>query len=762
MTMSSEEIVTCSIDEFYSLYTCGWDFVGDDGMEPIFKQLLSNATLCYPEKLFRAFPGANNHPKDTPLDEICEGLGQLFADILDAAEQVLPERFHPSARTATFECHRQSKTLVHDGVESIRLDGFTVLKDKSAHGTFAGSAFDSVIVNENNPAWIGEWMADIGVSAFWSNGDDAAENEKQAIGVANQILYSDCRRVAHITITIEDTTARLWYHTRSYSAVTAKFDINKQCTDVIQFVLFATYANKYNLGLDPGIARVVDVDDSLQYQFSVPKNLLSNDFVVYQTTGIQAECALSSGLYGKGRSVYTAKPADRLGDGLSIRSEEPEFVLRDTHLLPRDPRESEMQRQLVHAMDEIVETKEEAERLKKFFVKIASDNAVKYNVQRRSPRFTWPKRTFRQRWITVYAERCHDLYEVDDPVLFHRALAEVTIFLKFLFRAGRVHHDISPGNIMVYWDPLTLDWVVKVIDFEYTTCYDALGRWHEQTGTPHYMAIEVQAGKHMFLPEKAPDTLLASNHFNYNFGHDVESVLWIALHRSYGRDTPMVRLVDLIHVMGDAHRKAQATDIDEELEAGLPASQVQHKRLAKENFDSDVYRQFEEVFRRISEHYEGREGLMRIERVDIDVVAEIKEGEVIVDVGEKTFPRWRGPKPAKKALPAAPEATVEPARDTAPEEPLMKAQPVEGLLPEVRETPNVLKRRATEELEDAIEAKRPRVSLPKIDAHDTPPEDAKVRGEESARENLSGDEGLVKPAGHEQAERKDSVDTKRP
>lgn len=202
---------------------------------------------------------------------------------------------------------------------------------------------------------------------------------------------------------------------------------SQQCTDFIQFVLFATYANKYNLGLDPGIARVVDVDDSLQYQFSVPKNLLSNDFVVYQTTGIQAECALSAGLYGKGRSVYTAKPADRLGDGLSIRSEEPEFVLRDTHLLPRDPRESEMQRQLVHDIDEIAETKEEAERLKKFFVKIASDNAVKYNVQRRSPRFTWPKRTFRQRWITVYAERCHDLYEVDDPVLFHRALAEVMI-----------------------------------------------------------------------------------------------------------------------------------------------------------------------------------------------------------------------------------------------------------------------------------------------------------------------------------------------
>ncbi|KAI5889950.1 uncharacterized protein SCHCODRAFT_02749816 [Schizophyllum commune H4-8] len=811
MTTSAQNIVTCSPGEFYSLYACGWEFVGDDGMEPIFKKMLSDATLGYPENVFRAFPGSSNHSKDTSLDEIWEGIAQLFADIVDAAEQVLPERFHPDARTATFQCNRQSKTFVHKGVESFRLDGYTVLKDKSAHGAFAGSAIESVILNENDPEWIGEWMADIGVSVLWSDGDDAAENEEQSIGVANQILYSDCRRVAHIAITIEDTTARIWYHTRSYSAVTHEFDINKRCTDFIQFVLFATYA-KCHLGLDPGIARVVDASDSLQYQFSVPKNILSNKVVVYQTTGILAACSLSGGLYGKGRSVYTAKPADRLGDGLSIRSEAQEHVLRDTHLLPCDPRESEMQRELISAMNAIAGT-EETERMKKFFVKIASDMPAKYNVQRRSPSFTWPKKIYRQRWMTVYAERCHDLYEVDDPVLFHRALAEVMIFLKFLFRVGRVHHDISPGNIMLYWDPLTLDWVVKVIDFEFTKRYEALEPWARRTGTRPYMAIEIEAGKHMFLPENAPDSLLAANHFNVNFCHDVESVLWIALQyalehvdervalrrkrdptsfrrdpataawlllqrcrrerlfvhdapgsevrrelmlgdakecrtlwqllsRAYGPDTPMVRLHNLIHMMGDAHRMVQARDIDEELGAGLPAAQVRHKRLAKENFDTDVYHRFEEVFRRISEYYEGKKGLLRIDRVDIDVVAGIKEGEVIVNVGELTMPRWRPPRPA------APGAKVDPA----PEGQKAKAESEGDLLPEVKESPNVRKRRATEDTEDAIEAKRPRVSLPQSSAHDGPPEGAQAHREGSARDVLPGDEGFVEPVRDGQGE----------
>ena len=49
----------------------------------------------------------------------------------------------------------------------------------------------------------------------------------QTIGVASHVLNYDRRRVSHVAITIENTKARLWYHNRSYSAVTPAFDINE-------------------------------------------------------------------------------------------------------------------------------------------------------------------------------------------------------------------------------------------------------------------------------------------------------------------------------------------------------------------------------------------------------------------------------------------------------------------------------------------------------------------------------------------------------
>ena len=266
--------------------------------------------------------------------------------------------------------------------------------------------------------------------------------------------------------------------------------------EFIQFVLFATYADKRQLGLDPRIARVVDADGQLQFQYSVPTSPTNDEVVIYQTTGVRAECP--GDLYDKNILVCTAKPADRLGDGLSIRADEPEHVLRDTHLTPTRPSELAVQRELIEAVDLIADSDEEVEWMKRKLVNIVADVAAPFNVQHRLPKGTVMKKLRRERWLTVYSERCKDLYEVEDPVLYFGALAEVmrcefthiarahallTVLavLHLLFRTGRIHHDISPGNILVYWDASTLVWVVKVIDFELMKRYDEHGPWHGQT-----------------------------------------------------------------------------------------------------------------------------------------------------------------------------------------------------------------------------------------------------------------------------------------
>ncbi|KAL1759836.1 hypothetical protein FB107DRAFT_287321 [Schizophyllum commune] len=842
MSAYSDFIIPCSTREFYELYLRGWSRVSDDGIDHILDWMVSDATWSLGGNVFAAFPGAQCFGKDTPVDEIWGGMKQLFTDIVDAAETVLPGRFKSSKRIAVFECNRQSQTFAHnDRNGPHRLDGYTVLKDRSVHEGVAGAAIDSEILNKDKS----EWIADIGISAFWNVGDDKAENEMQTIGVASHVLNYDRRRVSHVAITIENTKARFWYHNRSYSAVTPAFDINENPEEFIQFVLFATYADKRQLGLDPRIARVVDADGQLQFQYSVPTSPTSDEVVIYQTTGVRAECP--GDLYDKNILVCTAKPADRLGDGLSIRSDEPEHVLRDTHLTPTRPSELAVQRELIEAVDLIADSDEEVEWMKRKLVNIVADVAAPFNVQHRLPKGAVMKKLRRERWLTVYSERCKDLYEVEDPVLYFGALAEVMRFLHLLFRTGRIHHDISPGNILVYWDASTLEWVVKVIDFEFMKRYDEHGPWHGQTGTDFYMAIELQCGKHMFLPTNASKSLLAANHFGANFNHDVESVLWMALEfalqhvdkrvvsnyerghgpankvkaqgnlsekvfvevatgsdlrrrlmlggksqlftlkmflaNAYGLESPMVKLVDMIKVMGDAHRQAQATDIDEELEAGKPRNEVRHKRLAKENFDEDIYSTFEEVFARISEYYAEKEDrLVSLDLVDLDALRGEKDGEVIKGPGKQRVPQSAPSttdsetevklelvedtspqklevkvEPVETALPEEAEVKVEPVEDVMleesdvkaeleedqlPEEPKVKAEPTEEPLPEAKVAPTALKRRATDELEESIDTKRPRVSLPRIEALDIPLEAFRAYTEGRARET-QGFEGRL-------------------
>uniref|UniRef100_D8QAJ9 Protein kinase domain-containing protein n=2 Tax=Schizophyllum commune (strain H4-8 / FGSC 9210) TaxID=578458 RepID=D8QAJ9_SCHCM len=843
MSAYSDFIIPCSTKEFYGLYLRGWVRVPDDVIDRVLDWMVSDATWSLGGNVFAAFPGAQCFGKDTSLDEIWNGMKQLFTDIVDAAETVLPENFKSSERTAVFECNRESQTFAHnDRNGPNRLDGYTVLKDKSPHEGVAGAAIDSEILGKDKS----EWASDIGISAFWNDGDDKAENEIQSIGVASHILNYDRRRVSHVAITIENTKARLWYHNRSYSAVTPTFDINENPEELIQFVLFATYADTHQLGLDPGIARVVDANEQLQFQYSIRPRPTSDEVVIYQTTGVRAECP--GDLYDKNILVCTAKPADRLGDGLSIRSDEPEYVLRDTHLTPTRPSELTVQRELMEAVDLIAESDEEVESMRRMLVNIVADVAAPFNVQHRLPTGTVMKKLRRERWLTVYSERCKDLYEVEDPVLYFRALAEVMRFLHLLFRTGRIHHDISPGNILVYRDPLTLQWVVKVIDFEFMKRYDEHGPWHGQTGTDFYMAIELQRGKHMFLPTNAPKSLLAANHFCANFNHDIESVLWMALEfalqhvdqrvvsnyerghgpanklkaqsnlsekvfvevatgsdlrrrlmlggkselftlrmflaNAYGLDSPMVKLVDMIRAMGNAHRHAQAWDIDEELEAGKPRNEVRHKRLAKENFDEDVYRTFEEVFARISEYYAEKEDqLVELDRVDLDVLRGEKDGEVIKGSGkqgepqsapsttdsetevklelvEDTPPQEMEMKaePVETALTEEPEVKVELGtdimlegpdvkveleEDTLPGEIEVKAEPEEEPLPKARMAPTALKRRATDELDESIDTKRPRVSLPRIEALDIPLEAFRAYTEGRARETQVFEGGML-------------------
>ena len=56
--------------------------------------------------------------------------------------------------------------------------------------------------------------------------NDLSKNEQHALSTAQHMLFNDLRRTCHFSCTIEETTARIWCHTRSGTFVTQGFDIH--------------------------------------------------------------------------------------------------------------------------------------------------------------------------------------------------------------------------------------------------------------------------------------------------------------------------------------------------------------------------------------------------------------------------------------------------------------------------------------------------------------------------------------------------------
>jgi len=134
-----------------------------------------------------------------------------------------------------------------------------------------------------------------------------------------------------------------------------------------------------------------------------------------------------------------------------------------------------------------------------------------------------------------------------------------------LFLAGWVHRDISTGNIIVVEDNECIRGFLS--DFEYakamsnqsscsdpkTVCFDVEDRCclTFYQGTPYFMPLEIHRGeRYADPPEEAPpqsfqeieqDAVNGLLHprtlpiLRYNYNHDQESLMWVALYIVFGR-----------------------------------------------------------------------------------------------------------------------------------------------------------------------------------------------------------------------------------
>ncbi|KAI5835891.1 hypothetical protein K523DRAFT_290383 [Schizophyllum commune Tattone D] len=669
-------ICLAPVEKFYQYCVANWDRLDDVDINIMVARLTARGILI---------PA---HGWVQPLDEfeaeILEGrsawdrMKKTINAIAEVASEALPDRFGLDNRTSQFIYVNEGYALFSDkeekpidnGEKRVCIDAVMRFITRSPHSTVGkrGCAKDQLIFGKNSTGVKGAVKAsDAAITIHWrprDRRDMMARNEFHALAAASFMMDNDRRRKFQFSLTIEDTQATLWHHTRSHSTIAYSFDMNEEYEELIQFVLFASFATPSQLGIDPSADRVIDADGLLQYQFDM-KHEGDPFYRTYQTTTLLCEKSADERLHRRGMVVYGVRPAIK-GNGLTVEMDAPPLVLRD--FWQKDSvSEQDTQREIVKLMKGRAKTEEERRRIDDFFVTILAESTIAEEVTRQvhhdgeAP--AWMPRVHRR---VLYGELCTPLAQVKDPRLFFFALAVSCSFLRMMRCIDRIHCDISPGNIFVHprsgkllcdepWHrDLRTAYTVKVADFEHTKAYCKASPEDSCIGTPPYMAVEVQAGEHLFGRENMKPSALARRPFTMNFFHDLEAVFWIAfefamdhvsrdillplkdweelrpallfqrqyalrlfgrekdnkyrrklmlgdereiklicgmLKRSYGVDSPIPMLAGLIVSLGDAYV--------------ILENKVKGSKVGEDNFNMKIYDLMEDIFIAISKAYTG-------------------------------------------------------------------------------------------------------------------------------------------------------------
>ncbi|KAL1755200.1 hypothetical protein FB107DRAFT_213996 [Schizophyllum commune] len=504
-----------TVKQFYDTYAADWVRLSETDVKKVVAKLkasgeLSDAwtALPVPKRLCDIDEANHSRAWYKSEDSHFRGLEDVFKSVIRVAETLFPERFSRSSRTTTFICRpRQS---MHSEIEgsSHMVDGIGVrVRSSYPKDAQPGSAHNGSLTFRRSGKAV--FTADALVSAElkmnWTK-RNREDDDRKSFSHAAHALHNDVARVAVFSFTIEGTKMRLWCHTRSHTGISKNFDINTKPEELIQFILFSTYATLTQLGIDSTVRRVVDKDGFLQYQFDIydPK---TNVTTTYQTRSVIDESSAIE-IYSRAMRVFEVSDVAELAkeDAKEIDAA-PVLVLRDYWVYEDVDSELVTQQAITRSLKKArLWTK-----AKRHFMTIKADGIVSLptppHVTRSAPKTravvpaphhaalsykfidaenpdeTGPSKSqvqgaaklhlkaasaghtsrpppeapkllqlhAKKHMRTVYEQLCRDLYKVPDPVLYFYALTHVVQILRYLKRAGYLHRDVSPGNFLLYY-----------------------------------------------------------------------------------------------------------------------------------------------------------------------------------------------------------------------------------------------------------------------------------------------------------------------
>ncbi|TDL13943.1 hypothetical protein BD410DRAFT_779079 [Rickenella mellea] len=263
--------------------------------EPLFKQLRESV---FGQRHIKARFG-DTRPSEghTAEDVAFLPLATLFADVATAVSE---DDTHESLVVME---PRPNQSSDGDTLHQTRPDAQTRVKQSRAAGIVHHPT-------KTEPLFNASWYDIIMTYEYKTKKNDVyfLDNVKKVLWSMSQTMSMDPTRLSTLGLTIEDTTARLWYCDRSSWAVSTPFDIFEAPEYLLRIFIGLSIASIEELGYDSSMERIA-IDGVEQFHITVTSHDKSHPRRTYQTvdwiTNSNADYVI-----GRGTRVWRVRELD--------------------------------------------------------------------------------------------------------------------------------------------------------------------------------------------------------------------------------------------------------------------------------------------------------------------------------------------------------------------------------------------------------------------------------------------------------------------
>ncbi|KAL1751537.1 hypothetical protein FB107DRAFT_278585 [Schizophyllum commune] len=526
--LNSKKTIQCSLDGFFGRFASGWKRLSAKDAKAVTKALRERGLLQ------SSAPSGGTNP------EKC--LENLVAALPQVAPTVLPERFTQLVPSTSLAVMPVATVLDDGSPDEVALKAIHFI---NREGTSAKSTMESdvhkheLLVLDKETARV--HLSDVGITHIW--GIDRDETHRLSVAVAERILHGDIGRKFHFTISntgknLDRVTVSC--HSRMFISTAKAFNMYKDAKELVQLMLFATFASPEQLGFNSTL-------DSLSNTLTQARLPISE----------LAELILTGPLHpGSLRAVKADAPLEGLAK--LARPDGADYVLRDYILSDANFGILDLQTRQDLTIDTLMEVSG-----------IDGDDNLSYCHLEAQLRGSWQRDYYynrgstniigpRMNLVKTRAPSGENLPHVDDPTVYFQALSLCASAADRLRSAGVVHHGFFPENIVVHHckptDPASTEEAntasevtVEIAGMEFCKRYRAETDWlsllHKQgpirCGPTSFTPVELSQSKHLFgETDDYRQKPLSSGFFAYNFLHDLEPLIWVAL-KFLHRHTPL-------------------------------------------------------------------------------------------------------------------------------------------------------------------------------------------------------------------------------